>query len=106
MARRRGGRARFNWVYADRRRWAAVRAKVLERDGWTCRRPGCGRYANIAHHDPPLHVDAGDPYNPDKIYAICRGCHADVHADLREPSKVGGRDDWRAAMRSFMRRRA
>lgn len=99
MARRRGLRARFAHVY-DSPLWPPARAAALNRDNWTC--TACGRWGNHAHHVVPLHR-GGAPYALDNLAILCKRCHADVHADLRQPSAVAGRDEWRAALRDFGR---
>ena len=46
----------------DSRRWALVRLKVMERDGWRCRR--CGKAGRLeVDHVVPL-ARGGDPFNP------------------------------------------
>lgn len=94
--------ARFNRVYRDRR-WQPVRRRVLDRDGWRCVR--CRRYGSIVHHRQPLHL-GGAPFDPANLETVCRDCHADIHADLRQASSIPGREDFRAAVRGLVRQRS
>lgn len=56
------------------RRWMAVRDAVLRRDGYRCK--VCGRAGRLqVDHIRPLSKN-GDPYDPENLQAICRGCHA------------------------------
>lgn len=54
-----------------------VRAAVLDRDGWVCRR--CGAPAHDAGHLVP--AAHGGPYTPDNLQAECARCNrGDGHA--------------------------
>lgn len=57
----------------NRRRWAYVRWRVLERDGWRCVK--CGKAGRLeVDHTIPLH-HGGAPYSMSNLQALCRGCH-------------------------------
>ena len=59
------------------RRWASVRAYVLDRDGWRCR--GCGRPGRLeVHHVAPL-ADGGDAYDAGNLETRCLSCHFAEH---------------------------
>ncbi len=47
--------------------WGATRAKVLQRDGYRCRR--CGHLANEVHH-----VEPGNEAE-DMLVSLCSTCH-------------------------------
>lgn len=58
----------------NKRRWARVRRRVFERDGYRCR--ACGRPGRLeCDHVVPLWKDDSDPYNLGNLQALCRGCH-------------------------------
>ena len=67
----------------DSRRWALVRLKAMERDGWRCR--SCGKAGRLeVDHVVPL-ARGGDPFNPANLQALCRSCHfAKTAAENRE----------------------
>ena len=60
-----------------RKHWAAVRRAVFERDGWRCVQ--CGRVGRLeADHITPLQREPGqDPYDPNGLQSLCRGCHVE-----------------------------
>ena len=63
----------------NKRRWAAARQRVLNRDGWRCKK--CGRPGRLeVHHIVPLH-QGGAGYDLDNLEAMCRGCHIAVTAE-------------------------
>lgn len=75
--------------------WPAVRALVLARDGWRCRR--CGqRYPNdmlnVHHRVAKSRLGPDDPVN---LLTLCAGpgsnaCHEAVHASKEHPYVVRG----------------
>ena len=57
----------------DRRRWEAIRIRILERDGYRCRR--CGRAGRLeCDHVRPVE-QGGAKYDPANLQVLCRGCH-------------------------------
>ena len=57
----------------DRRRWNLLRRQVFNRDGYRCRK--CGSAGRL-ECDHVISLDrGGDPYDPDNLQALCRGCH-------------------------------
>ena len=57
----------------DAGRWAHVRRRVLERDGWRCCE--CGRAGRLeVDHRTPL-TDGGAVYDPANLQTLCRSCH-------------------------------
>ena len=63
----------------NKRRWAAARQRVLNRDGWRCKRCGLRGRLEI-HHVTPLHL-GGDGYALDNLETLCRSCHFAVTAE-------------------------
>ena len=60
----------------DRRKWQAVRLRVLDAAGWRC--SVCGKYSNEVDHLTPLDR-GGAPYDETNLQALCGGiggCHA------------------------------
>jgi 5-methylcytosine-specific restriction enzyme A len=51
--------------------WRKIRARVLERDGHTCRR--CGQVANQVDHVVPKHKGGSD--DEANLVSLCRRCH-------------------------------
>ena len=61
------------WHQANRKRWAAVRRRVLERDGYRCRQ--CGKAGRLeVDHVVPLEK-GGDEWDEANLQAICRLHH-------------------------------
>jgi len=57
----------------DRKRWAGIRLKVLNRDGYRCRQ--CGRAGRLeVDHRVPLHR-GGAVYDLANLQSLCRTCH-------------------------------
>ena len=57
----------------DRKRWALLRLRIFERDGWRCRT--CGRVGKTeCDHIVPLHKN-GAPYDRNNLQTLCSGCH-------------------------------
>lgn len=70
----------------DRGRWHVVRKQALERDGWRCQGPGCGKPGRIeVDHRIPLHK-GGAAYELANLQTLCRGCHiAKTRAENTRP---------------------
>ena len=71
----------FNY---DSARWAAVRARVLRRDGYRCR--DCARYGRITdavevHHIIHADDDPGRAYDMDNLISLCKACHRKRHPE-------------------------
>ena len=67
-------------MYRDE--WSRVRERVLERDGYACRRCGTtaaevGEEQIHAHHVRPREADGPD--EPENCVALCRSCHREKH---------------------------
>ena len=89
-----------NHARLDRKRWAAVRWHVLNRDGWRCRE--CGRPGRLECHHVVALERGGAPFDVDNAIALCRGCHLAEHADERDrlhPDRAA----WRAYLRGDMK---
>ena len=66
--------------------WKRVRGKVWDRAHGLCERcadKGEGKPAEVVHHRIPLNdFNVEDPdiaLNPDRLVALCHGCHTEVH---------------------------
>lgn len=72
-----------------------LRGKVLVRDRFTCRWPGCGRLITktseaIAHH---VRRHRGDPvlfWDEDNLICVCKECHDGPIAALEARDQVAG----------------
>ena len=97
MARRRGSK---HWMGIDKRRWAAVRRAVLDRDGWRC--ANCGRPGRLeVDHIKPL-AAGGDMYAMENLQALCAfPCHAEKTA--AESGHQLAAVDWRQYVKQLER---
>lgn len=70
-------------------RWARLRRRIFERDGWRCVR--CRRPGRLeCDHVRPLE-DGGDPWNEANLQTLCRGCHIEkTRAERRRRRKAPG----------------
>jgi len=59
-----------------------LRRAVLERDGYRCRAPGCGRTRFIEVHHRSLRENGG-PNKLKNLISLCSGCHDVFHARER-----------------------
>lgn len=77
---------------AQQRRWKRVRRRVLERDGYRCRK--CGKPGVLeVHHVQPL--DEGGDDSLGNLLTYCRGCHIEHHRACEiDPDRVA----WQAAL--------
>ena len=57
----------------DRRKWEAVRRRVLDRARWLCVKCGC--YGNEVDHVRPLQHGGVDPYDVANLQPLCSACH-------------------------------
>jgi hypothetical protein len=79
-----------------------VRRKVMARDGYRCRTPGCGaaRFLEVHHVVPRAE---GGSNKPDNLVTLCSACHRLSHEDhggwshrtRHDNGSAGGRDDAR-----------
>lgn len=68
-------------------RWQKLRAQILIRDGWTCqglcKELGRTSAGGEIHHIVPIR-DGGEPFDPNNLRLLCRGCHRQSHQQLRQ----------------------
>lgn len=72
----------------SRRRWAATRREVFDRDGHRCCE--CGRVGRLeCDHITPLWIDSEqDPYDPANCQTLCRNCHIIKSKQEQERAKT------------------
>lgn len=82
--------ARGNTSRPDRRTWARIKRRVLDRDGHRCQK--CGTAAPLqVHHKQP--VEDGGSHALDNLLSFCRGCHVAHHrAERLGPQRAAWRD--------------
>ena len=67
----------------DRKRWALLRLRIFERDGWRCVR--CNKAGRLeCDHIKPMDA-GGDPYEPSNLQSLCRECHLAKTGAERSP---------------------
>ena len=87
------------------KRWAAVRKRVFERDGWRC--VMCGRAGRLeCDHKEPLQRRPGqDPYAIDGLQSLCsgkNGCHARKTAAENRAERTPEQQAWDAFAAEIM----
>ena len=96
MSRRRPGSRHY--LRLNQRKWAKIRATVLERDNWRCR--SCSAFGDEVDHVTPLH-ECGEPYDEANLQTLCRTCHiAKTRRENERPDPA--RDAWRALVLELM----
>ena len=61
-------------------RWRRLRRRILDRDGWRCQAPGCGKAGRLEVDHIIALEDGGDPWAEDNLQALCRACHIEKTA--------------------------
>jgi predicted kinase len=56
------------------KRWKALRAEILERDGYRCQSCGCGGRLEV-DHIKPVRTHPELSYEPRNLQALCPSCH-------------------------------
>ena len=82
--------SRFHRLNLSGRRWRRLRSRILDRDGWRCRKCGKAGILEVDHIQP---LEDGGSDEPDNLQVLCRGCHIAKH---RIPDPM--RDSWREAV--------
>ena len=76
---------RFSRQVTRTKRWKALRAEILERDGYRCRGCGCGGRLEV-DHVKPVRTHPELSYDPGNLQALCPGCHTrKTRIELRTP---------------------
>ena len=81
----------------NRKRWAGVRRRVLDRDGWRC--VTCGKAGRLeCDHKVPMFrlAEGADPYDLDNLQTLCRKCHLSKTFGELSKSKVQKGLEWDA----------
>jgi len=60
--------------------WKLARLAVLERAGWRCENPKCGRAGVLEVHHRRSLKDGGAPFEQTNLQALCRPCHFEATA--------------------------
>ena len=69
----------------------SVRERVLERDGWSCKAPGCSMRKNLDVHHVVFRSDSGGD-EPGNLVSLCRVHHDLVHRGICRISGEAGVD--------------
>lgn len=78
------------------RAWARIRRRIVERDGYQCRK--CGRPSRLeVDHVMPLHR-GGAELDDDNLQTLCVACHLEMTAVEKgtDPERLAWRDYLRA----------
>ena len=96
--------SQFHVMKLNRKRWAAVRRKVLDRDGWRCVR--CAGYGRLeVDHVRPIKGggDHGiDPYDETNLQTLCRACHIEKTALENRREQSPAAKEWRGLVLELM----
>ena len=90
-------------VQLNAKRWAGVRRRVLDRDGWRCRK--CGAYGRLeVDHVQPLKGAEGiDPYDETNLQTLCAWpCHSDKTAVENRPEQSPIETEWAGLVNELM----
>lgn len=77
----------------DGARWKRLRAAVLRRDAYQCRRCcrfGRIRQAEIVHHIKEAEAFPELAYNAENLVSLCRECHNKAHPEKGGPRGYRG----------------
>ena len=73
------------------RRWAELRAEILERDEYTCQH--CGEWGNEVDHIVPRWRNKDLFWVESNLQLLCRDCHIDK-SRRENPEMTPGRLEW------------
>jgi 5-methylcytosine-specific restriction endonuclease McrA len=82
--------------------WRLLRKRILERDGWTCTWPGCGRLligaknapnSPVVHHKRDHKGDITLFLDPENLMAVCKECHDTGAQRSTHRGYVSGHDE-------------
>ncbi|MDE0331476.1 MAG: HNH endonuclease [Nitrospinae bacterium] len=79
----------------NKRKWAAFRREIFERDGWRCVK--CGGAGRLECHHPHKLEHGGAPFDPANAETLCRECHVREHNPPRP-----GVAAWRALVHDIL----
>ena len=71
------------------REWARIRDEVLDRDGWRCQNPDCGKAGALEVHHV-VELQDGGTNDLGNLTTRCRSCHIDAH----RPTLTAGQAEW------------
>ena len=81
------------------REWAALRARVLERDDWRCRKCGRPAWRLEVDHVRPLMDGGGNELG--NLQTLCAHCHREK--SRAERFTIPGRLEWRRLIQEAVR---
>ena len=87
----------------NKRRWARVRRAVLDRAGWRCEACGAAARLEVDHVVPLQHDPGQDPYDLERLQALCRPCHFQKTAAERGRVESPDESAWSALVREMLR---
>ena len=78
------------------REWGRIRRQALDRDGWRCQAPDCGRAGALEVHHV-LELAEGGTNDIGNLRTMCRTCHIDAH----RPTLTAGQAEWERRVREL-----
>ena len=78
------------------REWAGIRREVLDRDGWRCQNPGCGKPGALEVHHV-VELQNGGTNDLGNLRALCRSCHIEIH----KPTLTAGQAAWETLVKEL-----
>lgn len=94
---------RYSRKVTRTKRWKALRAEILERDGYQCR--CCGARGRLeVDHIKPVRTHSELSYDPGNLQALCPSCHTrKTRIECGHPPPRKDRQDWRQAVEALER---
>ena len=76
--------------------WERIRLQALDRDGWRCRNPDCGKAGQMeVHHLQSVQHGGSDDLS--NLLTYCRDCHIRLHS---KPMPTG----WETILKGIVRK--
>lgn len=92
---------RFSKRVTSTRRWQSLRAAILERDGYRCKK--CGARGRLeVDHVKPVRTHPALAFDPQNLQALCPSCHTQkTRQECGHAPTDPAREAWQDAIRAL-----